>query len=244
MPSLDEALANFIDTINEGPARLDPQLFAGPLDRILLGLRAHANTISHARLTALEQSFPKTRAHIGEAKFNDHSRCYVETREARASCTSDIGGGFPDFLKNRIDRQTIDLARIEWAWLQSYHAAEAVPLALTDLNGLDESALLALRVAPHPSVRVVEIGAPLAAGIEGLEGTKAPTILLVRPDEEVKALPLSSIQTTIFQNLRQKSAALGNLLRIAIELSDNGNPLDPILDLIGAGALVKAGWTI
>ena len=57
MLSLEAIEAKFIDTINNGPDVLDPALFAGPLDRVLIGLKTHANTISHARLTALEATF-------------------------------------------------------------------------------------------------------------------------------------------------------------------------------------------
>ncbi len=70
MLSLSDAQGNFIDTINEGPDRLDALLFAGSTDRVLLGLKAHANTINHARLVALEETFPLTRQEIGEAPFN------------------------------------------------------------------------------------------------------------------------------------------------------------------------------
>ena len=79
MFSLEAAQANFIATINHGPAALDHTLFDGPLERVLLGLKAHANTISHARLVALEESFPLTRQALGdEASIN--SRAHMSKR--------------------------------------------------------------------------------------------------------------------------------------------------------------------
>ena len=65
MLSLKAAQANFIATINDGPDALDHSLFDGPIDRVMLGLKAHANTISHARLVALEETFPLTRQALG-----------------------------------------------------------------------------------------------------------------------------------------------------------------------------------
>ena len=238
MPTLTDAQANFIDTINDGPDRLDPMLFAGPPDRVLLGLKAHANTISHARIRALEETFPLTRQHLGDAAFNELARDFVETNVVRASDVNRIGLGFSDYLS---DAATRELAQIEWAWLESYHAAEAGPLTLGDLAALDEAALLALAVAPHPSVRTVNISVPIASALQELAGQQPAAILCVRPDAEVRLVPLDTVQLAVFAASAQKSASLGNLLAIAIEQAGEPAPLEPILHLIGAGALVKAG---
>lgn len=238
MPTLTDAQANFIDTINDGPDRLDPMLFAGPPDRVLLGLKAHANTISHARIRALEETFPLTRQHLGDAAFNKLARDFVETNVVRASDINRIGLGFPDYLS---DAATRELAQIEWAWLESYHAAEAGPLTLGDLAALDEAALLALAVAPHPSVRTVNISVPIASALQELAGQQPAAILCVRPDAEVRLVPLDTVQLAVFAASARKSASLGNLLAIAIEQASEQAPLEPILQLIGAGALVKFG---
>lgn len=238
MPLLADAQTNFIDTINDGPDRLDPTLFAGPPDRVLLGLKAHANTISHARIVALEESFPLTRQHLGDAAFNALVRDFVETDIARASDANRIGLGFPEFLD---DTATIELARIEWAWLESYHAAEAEPFTLADLGGLDEAALLDLPVTPHPSAHIVNISSPIAAALNELAGQQPAAILSVRPVAEVRLVSLDAVQRAVFGASEQKKATLGNLLAIAIEQAGEQAPLEPILYLIGAGALVKVG---
>ncbi len=238
MPSLSDVQTNFIDTINDGPDRLHPALFVGPPDRILLGLKAHANTISHARIVALEETFPLTRQHIGDAVFNALARDFVETDVARASDTNRIGVGFADCLS---DPATRELAQIEWSWLESYHAAEAAPLTLGDLAALDETALLALAIAPHPSARKVTISAPIASALQELSGQQPAAILCVRPEAEMRLVPLDAVQLAVFAASAQNSASLGNLLAIAIEQGGEQAPLEPILHLIGAGALVKAG---
>lgn len=238
MSSLAEAQTNFIDTINNGPDRLDPTLFAGPPDRILLGLKAHANTVTHARIVALEETFPLTRRHLGDTAFNAIARDFVEMKTARASNANRIGLGFPDCLS---DPATRELAQIEWAWLESYHAAEATPLALGDLAALDEAALLALAIAPHPSARIVAVSAPIASALQELAGQQPAAMLSVRPDAEVLLLALDAIQLAVFAASVQKSASLGNLLAAALEQAGEQAPLEPILHLIGAGALIKAG---
>ena len=238
MPTLTDAQANFIDTINDGPDRLDPMLFAGPPDRVLLGLKAHANTISYARIRALEETFPLTRQHLGDAAFNKVARGFVETNVVRASDVNRIRLGFSDYLS---DAATRELAQIEGAWLESYHAAEAGPLTLGDLAALDEAALLALAVAPHPSVRTVNISVPIASALQEMAGQQPAAILCVRPDAEVRLVPLDTVQLAVFAASNEKSSTLGNLLTIAIEQASEPAPLEPIYKLIGAGALVKFG---
>lgn len=237
MPTLEAAQANFIDTINNGPATLDPALFDGPADRVLLGLKAHANTICHARLVALEDTFPRMHAHLGEDAFNALCREYVETDEARTSDSNGIGVGFPDFLS---ETPLAELARMEWAWLQSYHAAEAVPLLLSNVGAMNEAELLTTGVAWHPSARLVELSAPLL--LEELAGQNPPALLCIRPDAEVRIVPLDTVQLAVLNAAAQKNAVLGNLLGAAIELSgETAPPLEPVLDLIGAGALIATG---
>jgi hypothetical protein len=238
VPSLADAQTNFIDTINDGPDRLDLTLFAGSPDRVLLGLKAHANTISHARIVALEETFPLTRQYLGDAVFNALARNFVESAAARASDANRIGLGFPDCLS---DPATRELVQIEWAWLESYHAAEAVPLSLGDLAALDETALLALTVAPHPSARIVAVSVPIASALQELAGQHPAAILSVRPDADVRLVPLDAVQLAVFAEYAQKNASLGNLLTAALEHAGEQAPLEPILHLIGAGALVKAG---
>jgi hypothetical protein len=236
---LEAAQANFIATINEGPDALDTALFDGPIDRVLLGLKAHANTINHARLVALEETFPLTRQALGDEPFNQLSRSYVETPEARACDANTIGQPFPDFLQATINDQAIvELANIERAWLESYHATETVPLSLTDLTKLGEAALLALPVALHPSARLVLTSHPLAAPLGELAGLQSYAILTLRPEAEVRLLPFGEIETAIFYAAQQKDATLGNLLSSAIEQASDTDPSGPVMQLIGAGALV------
>ena len=238
MPSLRNAQTNFIDTINDGPDRLDPALFAGPIDRVMLGLKAHANTISHARIVALEETFPFTRQHLGDALFNTLARDYVETDNAKASDPNRIGLHFPDIFA---DPQAIELAKVEWAWLESYHAAEAVPLTLADLGALDESSLLALCVAKHPAAQLVPVTQPIAGALAELAGQQPAAILTVRPDAEVRLVALTHVEMAAFGAAQKNVTTLGNLLTIAVEQAGEADPLGPVMTLIGAGALVVGG---
>lgn len=242
MLSLSEAQGNFIDTINDGPDTLHPELFAGPPDRVLLGLKAHANTISHARLVALEKTFPLTQQEMGAATFNNLSRAYVETGEARAADANGLGCDFARFLRlHAVDRPIVDLANIEWAWLQSYHAAEATPLAMADLSSVREAALLEMPVTLHPSGHFVPVAAPLASALDELAGQQPVAVLVIRPEADVRLLPLDYRLWVLLLLAAQENCTLGNLIAHTFEHAGEQAPLKQIIHLIGAGALVKAG---
>ncbi|MEE9432986.1 MAG: DNA-binding domain-containing protein [Sphingorhabdus sp.] len=240
MPSLVEAQANFIATINDGPDALDPALFAGSPDRAILGLKAHANTISHARLVALEDTFPRCRQTIGEAEFNRLSRSFCDTQTARASDGNGIGAHFPGHLASEgIAAANIDLARIEWLWLTSYNAGEAETLKLADLAGLDEGALLDLPVTLHPATCCLTLSAPLSPAIAELQdNADADAVIITRPDTQPLLTPANALEASICTHA-EKNATIGNLLKLVIEQGGENDALAPVISVINAGALIQ-----
>jgi Putative DNA-binding domain len=239
MFTLKRAQANFMDTINNGPDALDIQLFSGPIDRVILGLKAHANTINHARLVALEETFPRTVEQMGAVNFNNMARAYIETDEAKQSDNNGIGAHFSAFLQNfGCDPQTADLARIEWAWLQSYHAADQMALSLADLAQFSESELLSQHVKWHPSTRLIVLGGDVPNALPELAVAKNSTaVLVVRPDAEVRLLALDNITTQV-ASAAENSTTIGNLLALSSEQGEDADPIGPVLTLIGVGALI------
>ena len=240
MPSLADAQTGFVATINDGPSALDPSLFAGDPERVILGLKAHANTISHARLVALEDTFPRTREAMGDSEFNQLSRSYCDTAIARALDSNAIGTHFAAHLVAAdVEAATIDLARIEWLWLDSYDAAEMDHLELANLAGLDEAALLEMQVTKHPAANILALSAPLSPALEELGGHEGVhAVLISRPETQPVLSPLSRAEAEIFV-AAEKNVSIGNLLELSLEQGGEDDALAPVITLINAGALTK-----
>lgn len=242
MGDLLDDQARFIAVLQQGPSAFPEGLFADPADRALLGLKAHANTISHARLIALEDTYPRTREHLGEAEFNALSRAFIERPDVCRRKLMGLGEGLAEYLADRThDVAAVDLARIEWAWLQSYHSAEAEALQLSDLAGLDEQGLLDLGLALHPAARLVETRPPLAQLMPELAESAPPDmhhLLITRPAHEVLLHPLAALSADLLKQT-QFPAPMGNLLAQAIERAGEAEALPAIFALVGAGALVR-----
>lgn len=239
---LADAQARIVTVIQQGPDAFPHGLFVGPEERALLGLRAHANTISHARLVALEESFPRTMEHVGHDRFNALSRRFIELPDARTRKLMRLGEDFPAFLASHgCDAQSCELAQIEWAWLESYHAADAPALMLGDLATLDEAALLAMPMALHPACRWVHVSAPITDQLPELAAGGAahcPTVLITRPEADVLLHLLDEDRAAIFSILLG-GGQMCNLLGSAIERLDEARALPVIFALIGAGALAR-----
>ncbi len=240
MPSLAEDQSRFIACLQKGPAHFPDDMFVEDKARALLGLKAHANTISHARLVALENAYPKLHAHMGHDRFHGLSRDYVEQDHILTCDLNLIAAGFAEFLKGRKCGGTeTDLARVEWAWIESYHAAEAEPMALADIATLDETSLLGLAVEAHPAMRLIDLNGKLSPQLAELGPDTPHALLVARPEAQVLFHPLTATEYDIARKITD-IATLGNLLDAALELADGTSAMQHIVTLIEAGVLTRS----
>jgi len=234
---------SFIETLRQGPSALPKSLFSGTPERTILGLKTHANTISHARLVALEETFPRLRRRLGETRFNALSRAYVERPDVLPCSLLQIGGSFPDYLlSQKLDLQSVELARIEWNCLESYHAPDATALEMGEIAGLDEAGLLDLLIALHPSVRVVRLTtcfAPELAEIISGDIESAHSIMISRPEADVRLMLITVEQCAVVEAMQQISNK-GNLLAFVLETYGEASALPLVFGLCEAGVICKA----
>ena len=230
---LERAQSAIAATLLQGPAHLPTDRFAGSDAAVLRGLRVHANTISHARLVALEETFPRTRDYLGEREFNRLSRLFVDEGGAENRSLNDIGADFADRLANP---RAADLARVEWAWLASYHAADAPALALADLLGLGESGLLDLPVRRHPAARVVVLASDAAPLVDPAFASETRALLVTRPDAEVRLFAIEPAAAAAL-GTAQEIAPIGNPIAHLAEQHPDGGAA--IAALIEAGAFER-----
>lgn len=231
----------FMAALQKGPDYLPNEMFSGTLRRAFLGVKAHANTISHARLVAIEDSYPKLRERLGPELFNTLSRDFIEQDTTRQKDINDLGQGFADYIaEHGVDGASVDLARIEWAWLQSYHAADADVLTMQDIAALDEDGLMALPLIWAPSTQYIILQDQLAPelGLDTDDAVDLVAIAIARQNNDVLIYPQNIEQKAIFETC-QKSVLMRNLLEVAIETIGETRAVEHIFALIGAGFLLR-----
>ncbi len=239
MPSLAESQSRFIDCLQKGPDHLPVEMFTESADRALLGMKAHANTISHARLVALENAYPKLHEHMGHEEFHAISRDYIDQDHILLCDMNMIAEDFASFLEKREFGATeVDLAKVEWAWLESYRAAETEPLQLGEIAELNEEQLLALTIEEHPAMRLILLTGELSPQLGELGEETPHSLLVARPEAQALLHNLTAIEFKIAEKIAKKST-MGNLLELAIELGGEATAMQPIIRLIQAGALTR-----
>lgn len=215
-----ESLQEMRIALSHGPDHCPPHLFAGDTRAILAGLKAHANTIAHARHVAIEATFPRTRALIGIERFHSLAERWLDTGRAITQPQARIGEGFPMILED-VAR---NLAQIEWAWLEAHGAADAPAFDLESVAALTASNLASMVVTPHPAARFVALDHPV-----DWEGAMlAEGALLVRPAHDVTVVTADRAVGSLLDRLRTPTT-------MASLLEDDPQAL---LKLIERGALM------
>jgi Putative DNA-binding domain len=232
---LETTQTSWAKALLHGPAHVPWDAFAADQDAIICAMKIHANTISHARLVALEDSYPRTRVQLGAEAFNQLSRRYLDIGRATGLRHAQVGGAFPEFLLENCGLAALaTLAAAERAWLAAYHAADAAALRLADIAGLDPATMLQLRVARHPAAVAVAIAPRFAPFFDDGLSSAAGLLLITRPDADV-CVRSSDAATIALLPSRADVTKLGALLEQA---GDDG--ATALAQLIEAGALTLA----
>jgi hypothetical protein len=144
---------------------------------------------------------------VGDEFFRAMARAFVAAHKPKNPVLIRYGDRFPEFVAGFPPAAGLaylaDLARLEYAWLEAYHAAEAEPLDARDLARLAPDRLADLRLTAHPATRLVAsshaIGSIWAAHqseqVKPVRAGRPETVLVTRPRAEVRAtvLPAADI---------------------------------------------------
>ncbi|HEY1768164.1 MAG TPA: DNA-binding domain-containing protein [Terracidiphilus sp.] len=104
-------------------------------------------------LGALAEDFPALRAILGSARFDALSIDYLTAHPSRSFTLRNLGSKLVEWLiahpayTGRRHGLAVDVARIEWAFVEAFDSADRAPLSLPQIAGLDALSRLALQ--PH-----------------------------------------------------------------------------------------------
>jgi Putative DNA-binding domain len=196
---LAERQSGFAAAVLDARAPIPPGL-VGP-DGIPSARRfaVYRNNVIVGLSESMKITFPAVARIVGEEFFMAMARAYVVTDPPHSPMLLEYGGGFPDFVERFPPAATLpylaDVARIECAWKEAFHAPEAVPLPAAAFAAIPQERLPKLRLDLHPSLRIVSSRYPALTiwrmNVEG--GVPAPVdleaggedALIVRPAAQV-----------------------------------------------------------
>ncbi|WP_306152363.1 DNA-binding domain-containing protein [Roseovarius sp. MMSF_3281] len=183
----------------------------------------YRNNVAVGLTEALEVSFPAIVKLIGPENFKKVAGVFLRQHPPKSPLIMVYGTEFPVFLESFQPLNHIgylpDVARLEQALRESYHAADATPIDPGNLANLSEEELTATRMTFAPSARLIcshwpvhaiwaynlEDGAPKPANV-------AQDVFITRPDFDPQCHPLSKESGVFFASL-----LLGNSIGEAFE---------------------------
>lgn len=167
-------------------------------DQDPLRFAVYRNNVHVGLTTALAQRFPVTKRLVGEDFFTGMARAYVADHKPTSPLLMAYGDDFPDFIAAFPPVATLaylaDVARLEVAWSQAYHAADCAPLEVADLATVPPESLADATLAPHPSARLIRSEHPAGTiwaahqgeTVEPVRDWVSEAVLVVRPQMHVQ----------------------------------------------------------
>jgi len=113
-------------------------------------------------LSALAEDFAALNAVIGSRAFDRLSIDYLSAHPSRSFTLRNLGSQLPEWLAahriyaGRRHGLAVDVARIEWAFVQAFDSAEREPLTIDQIATLDADSRLALQ----PHVQLIALSYP------------------------------------------------------------------------------------
>jgi hypothetical protein len=146
-------------------------------------------------LGALAEDFPALRAVVGATKFEALSVAYLTAHPSRSFTMRNLGSKLVEWLEanpkwtGRRHALAIDVARVEWAFVEAFDNADRAPLTLDQITTLDGGSRLSLQ----PHVQLLALSYPAdditltlhqkdkrqtsEAGVKHEEEGRAPVVL-------------------------------------------------------------------
>src|SRR5262249_26604143 len=123
------------------PERATPALVAGPNGKAAAARYAvYRNNVTVSLINALAAVYPAVQRITGADFFRAMARLHVRATPPTSPLLFEYGRDFPDFIAQYEHARTMpwlaDVARIERAWLDAYHAADAASLRAEALGAL------------------------------------------------------------------------------------------------------------
>ncbi len=204
----------------------------------------YRNNVTVSLADALESAFPVVRKLVGEAFFRAMAQVFVRAHPPRSPLMMFYGADMPGFLEGFAPVAKLpylpDVARLELALRQSYHAADCVPLDPAALGQIAPERLGDVRFIFAPAVHLLRSDWPIH-GIwraNMVDGSPAPamqpeTVLVTRPAYDPDIAPLDTQAATFVATLMS-----GEPLTAALEAARGGFDPGPVLGLLlTSGAL-------
>ncbi len=184
--------------------------------------------------------------------FRAMARFHIRATPPTSPLLFEYGRDFPAFIETyeyaRAMPWLADVARVERAWLDAYHAADAEPLSAQTLGSFPPERLAELVFVVHPATRIVRSRFSVVtifaanrgeAPVDRIDASVPEDALITRPDLDVVVRRLPPGGAVFLANLIERRS-LGEAAASALVASPTFDIPSSIAGMIEAGAFTAA----
>lgn len=204
----------------------------------------YRNNVALSLTRALEAAFPTVRKLVGEDFFAGMAGVFLRAHPPRSRMLMLYGDDLPAFLMSFAPVAHLgylpDVARLDQAMRESYHAADSSPLDQADFERLLGEDLAALRLSLAPSLRLVRSRWPIVSiWAAHANGGPAPKpgpedALVLRPDFDPLPQLLPAGGAAFVKGLLE-----GRTLGEAVDIAGPELDLPAVLGLLISGRAIS-----
>lgn len=130
----------------------------------------YRNNVVSSLIEALANTYPAIEGLLGEEYFRALAALFVTQHPPRSPVLLDYGGDFAAFIDDFPPLADFpylsDVARLEWSWLRSYHAADADVLTPEELAATPQNKLFKAVFTVHPASALIRSDYPVLSMFE------------------------------------------------------------------------------
>ena len=150
-------------------------------------MAVYQNNVVHGVIEVLRAAYPAVERLVGADFFAPMARAYWQACAPTQPVMSLYGDGFADFIAGYAPALELvylgDVARLDRAWLEAHHAADAPVLDAGQIAQLAPEALPELAPGLHPSVRLWSSAWPAYQIWRSNRDEAEPARIKLRPEE-------------------------------------------------------------
>jgi hypothetical protein len=246
MLSLRTIQKSFFLALLDRTREVPPGIRAAGRDRPERRFNVYRNNVFVSLTEALATRFPVCHALVGDEFFRAMARVFIQLAPPRSPLLMTYGDDFGNFIRTFPPAHPVpylgDVADLEAALTQAYHAADTSPLTVDQLASLAPHRWEQTYIDLHPSVRIVTSPYPIVSIWEAhtrpgspstIDSSRAEDALVARPDLEIEVHRLPPGAAAFLSMLLK-----GSTLRAAANAAARA---DPHFDLVTtlSGVLVS-----
>ncbi|HJP67819.1 MAG TPA: DNA-binding domain-containing protein [Sphingomicrobium sp.] len=237
------------------PTCAAPPMVTGPAGKgVVKRYNVYRNNVTVSLINALAAVYPAVQRITGMEFFRAMARFHVRAKPPTSPLLFEYGRDFPAFIETYEYARDLpwlaDVARIERAWLDAYHAADTAPLSADVLALVPPERLADVVFTAHPATRIVRspfavvtiFAANRGEGASGQIDAGTPEDALVtRPEMDVVVRHLPEAGA-VFMTSLMSGQTLGVATASALQSSRSFDIATNIAGMIEAGAFISINF--